>query len=233
MLAADINRALQQATLDLDEEFATRWVTTMREIVAQELDHETFIITKLTALKQWTRDRKREQHNLGYKFNPSRRKPHLVERDVNRRIEALRRKLEEGSERLRELAAATDEPVADVSTTTAALIPLDPNDEAQGFREVREDRAQLAREAREEARRQQRKAALDASATPVRSLEAIDQHFLRMVASDLRVTVDELANVSNSTVIDYYTRVRRLSIENVQRLYVDVLAGKPHPHATF
>jgi hypothetical protein len=182
--ATDRDKALQQATLKLDEEFAERWVSTMRNIVARELDHDTFIATKMSALKRWNQDRKREQHNLGYRFDPTRRKPRLLERDVRLQLRQTQALIEA------QLAGM------EISDKGEPLVAIRPTDEARGFREPPVDRARLAIEAREERRRVERKKLLDAEAAlkAGRSLDGLDPVMAAMIAMDMGV-----ANLSGAT----------------------------------
>jgi hypothetical protein len=211
--ATDHGKALQRATLQLDEEFAERWVATMRKLVAEELDMPSFIERKMAELRQWTRDRKREQHNLNYKFDPVRRKPRLVERDVQRQLEMISEKLRPYFEiaGLRSDRGSTD------------LIAVDSADEAQGFREAPSLKAQAAREARERARRAARKEQLRAerAAPPaVRTLDGLNPALAHLIANDMGVK--DLSTVTDEMIVRNYM-MSGLSEAEAQQ-YVDGLA---------
>lgn len=83
-------RAKQQEQLELDEQYAMDWVATMRTLVAQELADQEFTEQRMDLLKRWEQARKRDQHNLHYKYDPRRRNPKLVARDIDRQLEAVR-----------------------------------------------------------------------------------------------------------------------------------------------
>ncbi|MCS5732380.1 hypothetical protein [Herbiconiux daphne] len=69
--------------VSIDEGFAVRWVKFMRELLAENLDDVEFTRRRMAGLELWTRDRKREAHNLHYRYDPRRRNPRLIVRDMN------------------------------------------------------------------------------------------------------------------------------------------------------
>ncbi|MCU1598538.1 MAG: hypothetical protein JWQ47_2277 [Glaciihabitans sp.] len=94
-LDEDRTHAKQLEMLSIDERYAERWVTTMRGLVARRLGNEAFVAKRMALLHRWEKDRKREQHNLHYKYDPLRRNPRLVDRDVKTTTAALRARYEE------------------------------------------------------------------------------------------------------------------------------------------
>ncbi|MEF2977277.1 hypothetical protein [Subtercola sp. YIM 133946] len=98
-------RAKQLEMLAIDERSAEQWVNAMRELVSENLGDEEFTLKRMARLHAWEKQRKREQHNLHYKYDPRRRNPKLVERDTRRQIEAWRRRLDEKGAQLRALPA--------------------------------------------------------------------------------------------------------------------------------
>lgn len=226
---SDRDRALQYSTLAIDEKFAERWVKTMRDLVARELDSKTFMEAKMQALKIWTRDRKREQHNLNYKFNPARRNPRFVDRDVRRSIADLKAKLasstvalNEQIERTRGAGLSGADERAGARDHAHALVAVDPADEAQRFRQAPSARAQAAREAQAEARRLKRKAMLreQAAGQQVRSLEGANELAVTSITIDMGVA--DLTTVSDEEILHHYVEKRGLTAEAAQ-VWVDML----------
>lgn len=77
-------RAKQADMVSIDVRFAIRWITTMRGLVDQNLGDQEFTKRRMEELALWTKDRKREGHNIHYRYDPRRRNPRLVERDIQR-----------------------------------------------------------------------------------------------------------------------------------------------------
>lgn len=96
--------------LTIDEEYGERWLRIMRDLVARDLDAATFTTERMAALKVWTRERKHAQAQLHWKYdNTGRRKPALVERDIERAWKTL----EQRTEQLRaQVEAAAEERAA-------------------------------------------------------------------------------------------------------------------------
>ncbi|MFB2596593.1 hypothetical protein ACEXQE_02260 [Herbiconiux sp. P17] len=81
--------AKQADMVSIDVRFAIRWVTTMQGLVDQELDDKEFTKRRMEELALWTKDRKREGHNIHYRYDPRRRNPRLVDREVRRMNEKI------------------------------------------------------------------------------------------------------------------------------------------------
>jgi hypothetical protein len=102
------DRAFQLDMLAIDEEFSEQWLHTMRTLIDRNLTADEFTAERMTALHQWTRDRKRAQARLHWKYDRTgKRRPGLVERDVDRawatlesRIDRLREQLEQRAAQL-------------------------------------------------------------------------------------------------------------------------------------
>lgn len=80
------NTAKQREILKIDIEYAGQWIDTMAELAAKELPDAEFVATRITALHQWEKDRKREQKAIHYRYDPLRRSRRLVKRDTDRVI---------------------------------------------------------------------------------------------------------------------------------------------------
>lgn len=101
------NRAFQLDMLAVDEEFNERWLQTMRELISKELGEPDFTVQRMAALKLWTRDRKRAQARLHWKYDGSgKRKAKLVERDINRAWDTLEQRVERLKKQHEERAAS-------------------------------------------------------------------------------------------------------------------------------
>lgn len=107
--ADEIRIAKQAAILEVDERFAGRWVTSMRQIVAQDLPEEDFTRARMAALSRWQRDRNLEQSRLNYRYDLGRRNHALVSRDTEAQIEALRKKIHALNTRFQLKAQASDD----------------------------------------------------------------------------------------------------------------------------
>lgn len=77
-------RALQEATLAADLDESRAWEETMRALIAQGLDYETFTTRRLEALRDRIKTRKREQTNIRYRYGFRHRSASLVRLDVQR-----------------------------------------------------------------------------------------------------------------------------------------------------
>ncbi|MET4702771.1 hypothetical protein [Frigoribacterium sp. UYMn621] len=123
--ATDRDRALQHRTLELDEQFTAQFLQSMRDLVASEYDHNTFIEKKMDIIREWDRQRKLAQHNLGYQFDPKRRKEHLLRRDIDRELQRIKKKLTEAVER-RSLTTADADTLQPDTLTAVTLTPARP-----------------------------------------------------------------------------------------------------------
>lgn len=203
--ATDRDRALQQATLVLDQEFAVRWVTTMQFLVERELPHDEFIFVKMAELKQWTKDRKREQHNTGYAFNPARRKRRLVERDVRKQLAKTVAHMKAFDLVHPEFAAAVNERRQRVIRRITRFIdPTEPinADHPESMPPVPED------------------IETETKGPVVRSLDDVDTFVASMIATDMHVV--DLARVTDAEILDYYVKTVGLANDDAQQ-YVAAL----------
>lgn len=90
----DFARAKQLEMLDIDRDMHARWIATMEALVARDLSDAEFTAERMLRLKRWQRERKRLQHNLHYKYDSSRRRRGLVERDTEKMLAKMRARLE-------------------------------------------------------------------------------------------------------------------------------------------
>jgi hypothetical protein len=114
----EASRAKRAEMFLIDAEMTTRWMDAMQKLLEQDLDDAQFTIERMLRLKLWEKERKRRQHNLHYKYDPSRRRPALVQRDSKRTLQDLakrRAQIEEGLARMRARieAQTVPEPVHD------------------------------------------------------------------------------------------------------------------------
>jgi hypothetical protein len=96
--------------LDIDREMNDAWLVTMGKLYAQELTDAEFTTKRMLHLRQWTKERKRRQHNLHFKYDPTRRNGRLVNRDVDKQLEKVRAHLESVRVRRPDLAPEGWEP---------------------------------------------------------------------------------------------------------------------------
>lgn len=89
--AALANHAMQSEMLEVDQAENDEWMNTMRALVAEGLDYETFTVRRMEALKARLTRRKRDQTNLRYKYGLKHRRSDLVRSDVRRHFRALAR----------------------------------------------------------------------------------------------------------------------------------------------
>ena len=82
------NYAMQSEMLEVDQAENDEWMDTMRSLVAEGLDYETFTARRMEALKARLTRRKREQTNLRYKYGLKHRRSDLVRMDVKRHLRA-------------------------------------------------------------------------------------------------------------------------------------------------
>jgi hypothetical protein len=99
-------RAKQLEMIEIDRDMNDQWIAAMEKLFARDLDDATFTTERMFRLKLWQRDRKRRQHNLHYKYDIRRRRPGLVDRDVNKQLAVMRARLEEAMKRRRDRDAA-------------------------------------------------------------------------------------------------------------------------------
>jgi hypothetical protein len=87
-------RAKQSAMLDIDIKHTDQWIAIMRELVAEELPDDEFTVKRMAALKVWERGRKRAQVALHYAYDPRRRNPELVKREMKRQLAKTKAQIE-------------------------------------------------------------------------------------------------------------------------------------------
>lgn len=80
--------------LDIDREMSAAWIVAMEKLLERDLSDAEFTTERMLRLRRWTKERKRRQHNLHYKYDPTRRPPRLVERDSKKQLAKLRAELE-------------------------------------------------------------------------------------------------------------------------------------------
>ena len=80
--------------LEIDREMSAAWLAAMEKLMLLDLTDAEFTAERMLRLKRWTTERKRRQHNLHFKYDPTRRKPQLVNRDVARQMAKARAQLE-------------------------------------------------------------------------------------------------------------------------------------------
>ncbi|TFD85001.1 hypothetical protein E3T61_18450 [Cryobacterium lactosi] len=86
--AALANRAMQMEMLEVDQTENDAWMKTMRALVAEQLDYDTFTARRMAALSDRLRSRKLAQTNLRYKYGLKQRRGSLVRLDVKRYLRA-------------------------------------------------------------------------------------------------------------------------------------------------
>jgi hypothetical protein len=82
--------AKQAEMLTIDLLAFSRWADTMEALMGEELSDKDFTERRMEALRAWEKERKRAQRNLHYKYDPRRRDPQRIERDIR----AIKAKLE-------------------------------------------------------------------------------------------------------------------------------------------
>jgi hypothetical protein len=80
------NQILQAETLDADIAENAAWDATMRALVAERLDYDTFTARRLELLSERLRARKLAQANLRYRWGFRHRRQPLVQRDIRRYV---------------------------------------------------------------------------------------------------------------------------------------------------
>lgn len=120
-----VTRAKHLEMFEVDLDMHARWESTMRALLDADLPDDEFTAERMLRLKRWLRERKRLQHNLHYKYDMRRRKPHLVERDVRKQLTAAKLKLEALGARL-EAKASTPAPAPPTRSTVPAEPRLGP-----------------------------------------------------------------------------------------------------------
>ncbi|TXN29308.1 hypothetical protein [Lacisediminihabitans profunda] len=87
--------AKQAEMLTIDLRAFSRWAESMEALIAEELSDKEFTGRRMDALKAWEKDRKRAQRNLHYKYDPRRRDPARIERDIRAiRIKLAKQRVE-------------------------------------------------------------------------------------------------------------------------------------------
>ncbi len=106
--------AKQTAQLDADIRENANWEQQMRALLDENLGEHEFTERRMEALKLRLKLRKREQAAINYAYDPRRRRPDLIERDVKRLSMRLATKMErvddEGAQQLRRQAETLDQP---------------------------------------------------------------------------------------------------------------------------
>lgn len=74
--------AKQAEMLMIDLRAFSRWAESMEALIAERLPDKDFTERRMEALRAWEKERKRAQRNLHYKYDPRRRDPELIERDI-------------------------------------------------------------------------------------------------------------------------------------------------------
>ena len=105
----DRTRAKQINMLAIDRDMSDRWIAVMEELLARGLSDAEFTTERMLRLKLWQRERKRLQHNLHYKYDVSRRRTHLVDRDVDAQLAKMRNRLEESLDRWAQASPEEDD----------------------------------------------------------------------------------------------------------------------------
>jgi hypothetical protein len=139
-------RAKQSAMLDIDIKHNDQWIATMRALVAEELPDDQFTVKRMAALKAWERGRKRAQVALHYAYDPRRRNPELVKREMKRQIAKVKADVDAYMQRrdgkaepeanttvspieratpLPKTTAAFQRPLEGINPTTVAMITAD------------------------------------------------------------------------------------------------------------
>lgn len=98
--------------LEIDREMSTAWMRAMEKMLLMELSDAEFTAQRMLRLRGWTKERKRRQHNLHYKYDPTRRNPRLVERDTSRQLQSIGARLQAIQERIRDRHPGIAERVA-------------------------------------------------------------------------------------------------------------------------
>jgi hypothetical protein len=93
--------AKQAEMLTIDLLAFSRWADMMEALMGEELSDKDFTERRMEALKAWEKERKRAQRNLHYKYDPRRRDPQRIERDIR----AIKVKLERARVALEEYKA--------------------------------------------------------------------------------------------------------------------------------
>ena len=200
--ATDRDHAKQLEMLAIDERYADRWIATMRELVTSELGNTEFVARRMDALHEWERSRKREQHNLHFKYDPLHRNPRLVDRDVKRQTENLEEQIATLTRKLEEQRAAWD------------------------ARKAERDAARV-KPTRPPAQRMVPVVRRAPTGSVVRSLEGIPQAVIDVVGSDSAIS--ELQYATDADVRQaLLVNVAGISEEGIQE-YLDMLNGI-HPN---
>jgi hypothetical protein len=90
----DIEKAHQSATVEVEERFAGERVAFMRKLASKGLGHDEFTTQRMDHLRDWERRRKLAQKRLNNQFDPVHRKPQLLERDVEKELARLRKRID-------------------------------------------------------------------------------------------------------------------------------------------
>ena len=93
----------------------------------QGLSDAEFTAQRMMRLELWTKERKRLQHNLHYKYDPSRRSRRLVNRDVDRQLAKAGAELKGLLDRVSSLRSAKGAGTTDSHEAPAAGPAVDPS----------------------------------------------------------------------------------------------------------
>jgi hypothetical protein len=112
----EASRAKRRQMYLIDAEMSAKWLTVMEKLLEADLDDAEFTTQRMFLLRLWTKERKRRQHNLHYQFDPSRRRPGLVERDSKKVLAdfaKLKERLDEGIARMEARYPSPADPPSD------------------------------------------------------------------------------------------------------------------------
>lgn len=190
----DTAAAMQHEMLAIDEEYAEQWVSTMRKLVDDKLDPDTFTKQRMLALRSWERRRKAAQARLRWKYAIGRRKSSLIERDVKAQLAQLRERLEQAK---RAVAIAQTTGDQDAGDPPVSAAPVHAAPETGDHRDATKPRPARAR--------------------PVRSLEGVDERLLQLIE---RETGMNPVTTSDEELRAFYTRIYMEPTEIDNRLRI-------------
>jgi len=202
-----ISSAKRLETLDIDREMNDAWLAAMEKLLVKGLPDAEFTTERMLRLRLWTKERKRRQHNLHYKYDPSRRNGRLVNRDVDRQLAKLRAQMDAMYARRPDMAPEGWAPSTEQPAITAQKVPVRPATPA---------RRRLA----------------DIILTPQKDAEpqtteaAVPETFEDMVRRDIGIA--NLNAATDDEILDAYA-ARTTVPEQAARWYLAKLRGRPLP----
>ncbi|MGV8912483.1 MAG: hypothetical protein ACOH14_07695 [Rhodoglobus sp.] len=119
-----ISSAKRLEMLDIDREMNDAWLAAMEKLLVKGLPDAEFTTERMLRLRLWTKERKRRQHNLHYKYDPSRRNFRLVNRDVDRQLAKLRAQMDALYTRRPDIAPEGWVPSTEQPAITARKAPV-------------------------------------------------------------------------------------------------------------